>query len=112
MIIREFKILIFIVITSLFLLGCNTVKKAFDPERKNSSEEFLVQKKIPLSMPPNFDELPLPQGGKTNNKIEDKGIEQLLTDSEKKTNNLKIKESSNKDFEEFMLEKIKKIDAN
>ena len=45
----------------LFLNGCTTAKKAFSPERKNSSEEFLVEKKSPLALPPDFDELPTPK---------------------------------------------------
>ena len=104
--IKEFKILIFILITSFSLLGCGTVKKAFDAERKNSSEEFLVQKKSPLSMPPNFDELPIPKENIIDN--EDKDIEELITDKQKNIDILKNKESSNKEFEEFMLDKIKK----
>ena len=103
--IKKFKILFLIGISSLFLFSCNTVKKAFDPERKNSSEEFLVEKKMPLSMPPDFDELPIPQND--NVKKEDKDIKLLISDKEKSTNKIDKNESLNKDFEEFMLDKIK-----
>tara|TARA_Y100001970_G_scaffold289124_1_gene418487 strand:+ start:701 stop:1024 length:324 start_codon:yes stop_codon:yes gene_type:complete len=103
--IKKFKILILIGVSSLFLFSCNTVKKAFDPERKNSSEEFLVEKKMPLSMPPDFDELPIPQND--NVKKEDKDIKLLISDKEKSTNKIYKNESLNKDFEEFMLDKIK-----
>ena len=105
MIIKKFKILIIIWISSLFLFSCNTVKKAFDPERKNSSEEFLVEKKMPLSMPPDFNELPIPRND--NVKKEDKDIKLLITDKEKNTNKTNKNEIINKDFEEFMLDKIK-----
>ena len=59
---------IFYAFIVLFFNSCSTVQDAFDPQRKNSSEEFLVEKKSPLSMPPNFNELPVPQDTKNNNK--------------------------------------------
>ena len=58
MLIKNIKILFLLVAISIFNSGCSSVKEAFDPQRKNGSEEFLVEKKAPLSMPPNFNELP------------------------------------------------------
>ena len=65
------RIIYFLILNAfivLFFNSCSTVQDAFDPQRKNSSEEFLVEKKSPLSMPPNFNELPVPQDTKNNNK--------------------------------------------
>mgnify|MGYP000380118418 CR=1 FL=1 len=71
--------LIFVFITlSLLISSCNTLKKAFDPERKNSSEEFLVEKKSPLSMPPKFDELPVPKSNEQINQDQTEDIEELI----------------------------------
>ena len=56
-------------------------------------------------MPPDFDELPIPQND--NVKKEDKDIKLLISDKEKSTNKIYKNESLNKDFEEFMLDKIK-----
>ena len=42
----KFKIFIYLSFFGFILSSCSTVQKAFDPERKNSSEEFLVEKKI------------------------------------------------------------------
>ena len=56
---KKFKILATLLTFILFLNGCGTAKKAFSPERKNSSQEFLVEKKSPLALPPDFDELPV-----------------------------------------------------
>ena len=67
----SFRIIYFLILNAfivLFFNSCSTVQDAFDPQRKNSSEEFLVEKKSPLSMPPNFNELPVPQDTKNNNK--------------------------------------------
>ena len=45
----------------LFLLsGCNTAKEAFTLQKKNSTDEFLVEKKNPLVVPPDYRELPKP----------------------------------------------------
>ena len=45
----------------LLLLSCGLVKEGFQNPKKKSSDEFLVEKKSPLVMPPNFNELPTPK---------------------------------------------------
>ena len=45
----------------LFLLSCGTIKEGFSNQKKNNSDEFLVEKKTPLVMPPNYNELPEPK---------------------------------------------------
>ena len=44
----------------LFLNSCGTVAKGLDGGKKNGNEEFLVEKKSPLVLPPSFGELPEP----------------------------------------------------
>ena len=103
--IKKFNKILVIITLGLFISGCNSVKKAFDPERKNSSEEFLVEKKSPLSMPPEFDELPVPSNEKIDKDTQINNIESLIT--EKNSNEkLEIIESD-KDFEQLILDKIK-----
>ena len=107
MIIKNYNLLIFVGIISLLLSSCSTVKKAFDPERKNSSEEFFVEKKSPLSMPPEFDELPVPQSSIEENEDQSEDIKILITD--KNSNQSQIDEIEGLDisFEELILDKIK-----
>ena len=69
----------------LFFSGCSTVKDAFDPQRKNSSEEFLVEKKSPLSMPPNFNELLVPQEKNNSNEIAKDDVKNLILTEENDT---------------------------
>jgi len=103
--IKTFNRILVIIILGLFISGCNSVKKAFDPQRKNSSEEFLVEKKSPLSMPPEFNELPVPSNEKIDKDTQIDNIESLIT--EKNSNEkLEIIESD-KDFEQLILDKIK-----
>ena len=103
--IKTFNKILVIITLCLFITGCNSVKKAFDPQRKNSSEEFLVEKKLPLSMPPEFDELPVPSNEKVNKENQINNIESLITEE---SNNEKLEiDESDKDFEQSILDKIK-----
>ena len=57
---RYLKILI-ILSSSLFLFSCGGLKEGFTNQKKNNSDEFLVEKKAPLVMPPDYKELPKPK---------------------------------------------------
>ena len=57
---KKLQFFVFLITTTLILNSCGTVKKAMDPQRKDNSDEFLVKKKSPLSMPPDFEKLPVP----------------------------------------------------
>ena len=103
--IKIFNKILVIITLCLFITGCNSVKKAFDPQRKNSSEEFLVEKKSPLSMPPEFDELPIPSNEKVDKESQISNIESLIT--EKDSNEKSEIIESDKNFEELILDKIK-----
>ena len=103
--IKIFNKILVIITLCLFITGCNSVKKAFDPQRKNSSEEFLVEKKSPLSMPPEFDELPIPSNEKVDKESQISNIDLLIT--EKDSNEKSEIIESDKDFEELILDKIK-----
>ena len=88
----------------LFVYSCGTVKESFSNQKKNSSDEFLVEKKSPLVMPPNFNELPTPTDDKQSslsvNKIKD------LVSSE--DIEVKVSDEANQNFENSVLKKIKK----
>ena len=104
---KKYKFLILIGIASLLLSSCSTVKKAFDPQRKNGSEEFLVEKKSPLSMPPSFNELPVPQNNDKDNQNQSEDIELLITENHDNESQLTETDNFNKDFEQLLLDKIK-----
>jgi len=44
-----------------FLNGCKGMKETFEEKKKNNSDEFLVEKKSPLVLPPEFSDLPTPE---------------------------------------------------
>ena len=103
--IKNIKISLLIIISTILLSNCGSVQKAFDPQNKNSSEEFLVEKKSPLSMPPSFEELPVPSNEKVDKGSQNNYIESLIT--EKKDNKKSENVESDKDFEKSIIDKIK-----
>ena len=62
--IKNIKSSLLIIFSTILISSCGSVQKAFDPQNKNTSEEFLVEKKSPLSIPPSFEELPVPSNKK------------------------------------------------
>ncbi len=89
MIKKKLNILTIIIIT-IFLYSCQSAKDAFQSKkRSDQSDEFLVQKKNPLVMPPDFEKLPTP-GNQEFYKEE-------ITDSSDIKDILKIKENNNQE---------------
>jgi hypothetical protein len=102
---KNLKIFIFLNII-LIITSCGTIKEGFTNQKKNNSDEFLVEKKSPLIMPPNFNELPVPKQKDSATQSESDEIKLLI--SKKKnteiTNDINQKDKS---FEETILKKIK-----
>tara|TARA_B110000003_G_scaffold199277_1_gene197960 strand:+ start:200 stop:529 length:330 start_codon:yes stop_codon:yes gene_type:complete len=105
--IDRYSSLILILVMAVLFSGCGSVKSAFDSGRKNSSEEFLVEKKSPLSMPPDFDELPVPKADKEKKVDKDMGIELLITKDAANQENTDQINNSDEEFLELILEKIR-----
>ena len=100
---KYFKIIIFLNLL-LFLYSCGSIKEGFSNQKKNNSDEFLVEKKSPLVMPPDYNELPLPVESKVEINSDNK-IKKLVTNNDdisKKSGDL------NQSFEKSLIEKIKK----
>ena len=70
-----FKIITYILLF-IFLYSCggafDSVKRGLTGEKKNSADEFLVKKKDPLILPPDFENLPTPDS--TNIALEENSI--------------------------------------
>ena len=90
----------------LFLLSCSVVKEGFENPKKKSSDEFLVEKKSPLVMPPEFNKLPVPENNEQHSNSDQKTIKDLLNENEGQSS--VIDDSSNESLEKTLLEKIKK----
>lgn len=103
---KKINILLILLISILIFNSCTTVKEGFTNKKKNSTDEFLVEKKSPLIMPPEFNELPIPDNNnqKSENN-EETDIKKLITNNENSsTENIS---NQNTNFENSILEKIK-----
>ena len=94
----------------LFLYSCGSVGEALQgKKRSDQGDEFLIDKKNPLVMPPDFDKLPKP--GETNVKStkqiqnEDSNIKDLLKSSEIREEVSSSEQSTS--IESSILKKIK-----
>ncbi len=99
---------IFFLVISLFVLySCQGVKDALSGKKYENSDEFLVIKKNPLVLPPNFNDLPTPKDVVDTTQIEniENEIEEML--SSIKDNEEVAESSSAGNTESFVLEKIK-----
>ena len=82
------------------------MKSVFENQKNNNTDEFLVEKKSPLVMPPDFDELPIPKEIEIQKDIKENKFKALITqDNQEIESNEK---DINKNFEELLLDKIKK----
>ena len=99
-----------IILLSFFyiLTSCGTLKEGFSNQKKNNNDEFLVEKKSPLVMPPDYNELPVPNAEINQAPSEQNSIKNLLTNDEKINNTSKAKSSENTGLEKSLLKKIKK----
>ena len=91
----------------LFLYSCSSISEGFSNNKKNSSDEFLVEKKSPLVMPPDFNDLPSPKTGEENSNIKENEIKKLLTDKGRDVS-IDNSKKGNSSFENELLKKIKK----
>jgi len=105
--IDKYSSLILIVVIAVLFSSCSSVESAFDSGRKNGTDEFLVEKKSPLSMPPDFDELPVPKADKEKKVDQDKDIELLITKDVANQKNTDQINNSDEEFLELILEKIR-----
>tara|TARA_B100000989_G_C19411228_1_gene414441 strand:- start:192 stop:512 length:321 start_codon:yes stop_codon:yes gene_type:complete len=103
---KKFKTLVLLNFI-LFLYSCATIKDGFTNQKKDNSDEFLIEKKSPLVMPPDYSELPVPKTNKDINEQEKDNIKSIVTKSENNAKNSEKKQKLNTTLEESLLEKIK-----
>ncbi len=90
----------------LYLSSCGSLKKSFSNQKKSNSDEFLVEKKAPLVMPPNYGELPIPQSNIDQEDPTSNEFKKLISEEDNDSkNNSSIKENEN--FENSIIKKIK-----
>ena len=104
--IKKFKLSIISLSFLLILNSCSSMKPV---SKSENNDEFLVQKKSPLLMPPDYNELPNPKLEPNPETLKGNSeIKELLTNSDQNENLSSDKDKPNKNFEKLFLEKIKK----
>ena len=97
----------YLIILSIFLTSCQSVKDGLSGNKRENSDEFLVKKKSPLVMPPRYMELPKPTEETYNE--ETQGLEKDidLEDILNLEKSSKTKSTKSGSAEDFVLEQIK-----
>ena len=85
---NKFALLIFFGLL-FWLSSCESAKEGLAGGKKNNTDEFLVQKKNPLVLPPDYNDLPLPKDYKIKDDQSSANIDneiKKLMESEEKDN--------------------------
>ena len=98
--------IILILLVALVGFSCQSIKDGLSGKKSENSDEFLVQKKSPLVLPPKFLELPQPKDKDEENiQLEEEiDIEKILSI---KSQTISETNKSNKTAEDFVLKNIK-----
>ena len=83
---------IFLLIFLFLFSGCQDVKKGFSGKKIDHGEEFLVIKKNPLVVPPDFEKMPIPK-----NEIE---------------NSIKVENNQDIDFKKLLKTQDQNVDVS
>ena len=94
---------IFIIL--ILIPSCQSAKDAFTLQKKNTTDEFLVEKKEPLVMPPDYNKIPEPDSLKKSQVDEKDKIRKILKKDKLKAET-KQNNSSNK-IEQSIIDKIR-----
>ena len=107
---KKYKFYIIFLCLLIILSSCQSFQEGMmGTKRSKSSDEFLVHKKKPLVVPPDYEDMPLPkQAQKDETKISEssESIEDLLN-IENKENNESFEIGKDKSLEQSILKKIK-----
>ena len=100
-------LIIFIFANILFLNSCASIKNAVTGKKKPPGDEFLVEKKNPLVLPPKFGELPVPlKEEKIEQEESDEEIEKLIGKISIEENSNDVSENLSDSLEQSILEQI------
>ena len=99
----------------IFLNSCGTISEGLGGSKKKGSDEFLVEKKSPLVLPPSFGELPepgkKPEENITLDKKKTSDIEDIINQSSSSSINKKSDNTKNS-IEQSIIKKINEKKVN
>ena len=94
--------IIFIIIIFIGLNGCTNFRDAVTGQKKKTTDEFLIKKKDPLILPPDYDNLPIPKSKKT--KDVNSSLEAAIGD----VNNSNLSSEPSSNLENMILKELRK----
>jgi hypothetical protein len=92
----------------VILNNCSGLKEMGDimsNKKIKTTDEFLIKKNEPLTLPPDYEMLPKPNSSESKSTKKENTIEEMLKDSKSKSSSIKNKSSST---EASILNRIKK----
>jgi hypothetical protein len=100
------KKIFFLFLILITFNACKSIKEGLTGKKQMNTDEFLIEKKNPLVLPPEFTKLPEPKIKDKNNKKE-VDLKSILTQKKVSTNAEITDVNSTKSLEKSLLEKIK-----
>ena len=98
-----------ILILGFFSVSCSGGLEGFKLKKKSASgDEFLIQKKDPLVLPPDYSKLPNPDEKINDIVKEETQVEIIFNNDNPKKEEIKNTEQSNSSLEQSILKKIQK----
>tara|TARA_A100001234_G_C12457174_1_gene313590 strand:- start:275 stop:601 length:327 start_codon:yes stop_codon:yes gene_type:complete len=104
----KIRFIFLITIIFLYLSGCQSIKDGLEGKKKsNKAEEFLIKKKNPLVLPPDFTELPTPIDKSQKDIEEDEfDLKKILNTNKSMTLKTNKKSEANISLKKKILKKI------
>jgi len=98
-----------LILVTISLISCQSVKDGFSLKKTNNKDEFLVEKKSPLVVPSIYGELPKPESqGTLNQDIKNEIQIKKIIDSESQKSTPTVEDQSiDTSLEKSILKKIK-----
>ena len=103
------KLIFIILCIAIITSSCGSIKRGLTGQKKSNSDEFLIQKKNPLVLPPHFGDLPKPV---SEDDIDNENNEIDLSKVFEESNDKKIIDETDTSLEQSILKKLIIIDAN
>tara|TARA_B100001093_G_scaffold513693_1_gene586126 strand:+ start:1254 stop:1574 length:321 start_codon:yes stop_codon:yes gene_type:complete len=103
---KKINIILVLLFLTTLTNSCKSLKDGLSGRKQNNSDEFLVQKKNPLVLPPGYKDLPTPGNSNEmskNNKSNEE-VQKLLGVIQNKKGTTTLKNGS---LEKYVLENIK-----
>ena len=93
----------FYLILGLFLYSCGDIGKTLRNEKVTNTDEFLVKKRQPLALPPDYQNLPEPGSKNLDKENERRDINKIL-----KAPKNKVKKKGSSNVEQSIISQIRK----